>query len=133
VSTYPESPPCPTYDSIDKCDDGDCRGWDWFNDEDVEACDTCERFTDDLEALLHVQGCAPCLAYLEAQGGELRIHGANWGGWDWLRLCQTGDPGCAHAECDTCRDSHCVPPPPRNGAAAYEVPDHKCTRAGHGS
>jgi hypothetical protein len=33
-----------------KCDDPKCRGWDVFNDREVQRCDTCDRFESDLDA-----------------------------------------------------------------------------------
>lgn len=106
------------------CDDDHCRGWEWFNDSEIERCDTCRRFPDDEAAALHVQGCAPCRAHLAASGGTLTIRGTGLA-WDELRLCKTGEPGCWHGHCLTCGDSECGLRP-----GVYPKP-HRCTGLEH--
>jgi hypothetical protein len=46
-----------------ECDVG-CPGWAWFNQCEIQRCDTCERFSDDLEAAKHIVGCPACAVAL---------------------------------------------------------------------
>jgi hypothetical protein len=115
-----------------RCSDPTCCGWEWFNDQDIERCDECGIFASDLEAVIHVQSCAPCRQYLEeSAAGSLTIRAGE--GWDWLVLCETGDPGCMHLHCDTCSDSHCLGRYDGARGPEVEIPPHKCTGQEHGS
>ncbi len=115
-------PRCPSV-LASRCDNPRCPGWDWFNDCEIERCDECHRFRDDMAAALHVQTCAACRKYLKTHGNDLVVRGTGYQ-WDELRLCKTGDPGCWHGFCLTCTDSECFPP-------GIEIRGHKCTHAEH--
>jgi hypothetical protein len=37
-----------------------CRGWGWFNGQEIQRCDECKTFESDAEACAHVAGCPTC-------------------------------------------------------------------------
>ena len=37
-----------------KCDDPHCPGWAVFNENEIQRCDSCDRFASEAEALAHV-------------------------------------------------------------------------------
>lgn len=43
-----------------ECDHG-CPGWAWFNEGEIQRCDTCKRFDSDEEAAKHVLHCPECV------------------------------------------------------------------------
>ncbi len=64
--------PCPTAPK-GVCDDDLCPGWAWFNDREIQRCDTCKRFGDDDDAVVHVRACAGCQRRLKRDGGSLPV------------------------------------------------------------
>jgi hypothetical protein len=43
----------------EECDVG-CLGWGWYNEGEIQRCDTCKRFADDGAAAKHIEGCPDC-------------------------------------------------------------------------
>jgi hypothetical protein len=40
---------------MSKCDDPNCPGWAFFNNNEIQRCDTCNRFRSDAGAVEHVR------------------------------------------------------------------------------
>lgn len=82
-----------------ECDEG-CPGWAWFNESEIERCDTCARFSDDVEAAEHVVSCLECALALgrEIASGEVtRMKNES-------PMSEPASAGYTHCACRDCFD-----------------------------
>lgn len=119
----PGWPPSDRVHSSDECEESGCPGWAWFDDKQIERCDSCRRWQADEDALQHVRDCGPCRAYLTEEGGILSIRG--FAGWTWIEACGQGAIAL-HGRCGECIADRCFP----DGVVTHE---HLCADHGHES